>query len=80
MTEYLMVAFVLILSLIGHNMTVVYAAVIVLAVKILSQITSTPIMLDWRITGGISAPKKEKTNLIVYCILMNVSNCVLNLI
>ena len=47
MTEYLMVAFVLILSLIGHNMTVVYAAVIVLAVKILSQITSTPVMLDW---------------------------------
>jgi len=47
MTEYLMVAFVLILSLIGHNMTVVYAAVIVLAVKILSQITSTPVMLEW---------------------------------
>ena len=42
-----MVAFVLILSLIGHNMTVVYAAVIVLAVKILSQITSTPVMLEW---------------------------------
>lgn len=47
MTEYLMVAFVLVLSLIGHNMTVVYAAVIVLAVKILSQVTSTPVMLDW---------------------------------
>ena len=47
MTEYLMVAFVLILSLIGHNMTVVYAAIIVLAVKILSQITSTPVMLEW---------------------------------
>ena len=47
MTEYLTVAFVLILSLIGHNMTVVYAAVIVLAVKILSQITSTPVMLEW---------------------------------
>jgi len=47
MAEYLMIVFVLLLSLIGHNMTVVYAAVIVLAVKILSQITSTPIMLDW---------------------------------
>ena len=47
MTEYLMVAFVLILSLIGHNMTVVYAAVIVLAIKILSQVTATPVMLDW---------------------------------
>lgn len=47
MTEYLMIAFVLVLSLIGHNMTVVYASVIVLAVKILSQVTSTPVMLDW---------------------------------
>ena len=47
MAEYLMIVFVLLLSLVGHNMTVVYAAVIVLAVKILSQITSTPIMLDW---------------------------------
>ena len=42
-----MIAFVLILSLVGHNMTVVYATVIVLAVKILSQVTSTPVMLDW---------------------------------
>ena len=47
MTEYLMIGFVLLLSLIGHNMTVVYAAVIVLAIKILSQVTSTPVMLDW---------------------------------
>ena len=47
MTEYLMIGFVLLLSLIGHNMTVVYAAIIVLAIKILSQVTSTPVMLDW---------------------------------
>ena len=47
MTEYLMILFVLGLSVVGHNMTVVYAAVIVLAAKIISQVTSTPIILDY---------------------------------
>ena len=47
MTEYLMIGFVLLLSLIGHNMTVVYAAVIVLLAKIFSQVTSQPVILDW---------------------------------
>ena len=47
MAEYLMILFVLLLSIIGHNMTVVYAAVIVLVAKIVSQISNTPIILDW---------------------------------
>ena len=47
MTEYLMIAIVLLLSFVGHNMTVVYAAVIVLVAKILSQVTSQPVILDW---------------------------------
>ena len=47
MAEYLMILFVLLLSIIGHNMTVVYAAVIVLVAKIISQISNTPIILDW---------------------------------
>ena len=47
MTEYLMLGIVLLLSVVGHNMTVVYAAIVVLIVKIFSQITSQPVMLDW---------------------------------
>ena len=47
MTEYLMILLVLGLSFIGHNMTVVYAAVIVLIAKFFSQITSQPVVLDW---------------------------------
>lgn len=34
-TEYITLGFVLILSLIGHNMTVVYATAIVLILKLL---------------------------------------------
>lgn len=47
MTEYLTLAFVLILSIIGHNSTVVYAAVIVLILKIAAQISGQPQILDW---------------------------------
>ena len=47
MTEYLMILLVLGLSFVGHNMTVVYAAVIVLIAKFFSQITSQPVVLDW---------------------------------
>ena len=38
MAEYLTLGLVLILSIVGHNMTVVYAAVIVLAVKFFGSI------------------------------------------
>lgn len=44
MSEYLTLGAVLILSVVGHNMTVVYAALIVLAVKILAQITGAPLL------------------------------------
>lgn len=47
MSEYLTIGAVLILSIVGHNMTVVYAAVIVLVLKILAQITNTPIILEF---------------------------------
>ena len=38
---------VLILSIVGHNMTVVYATVIVFAVKIFGQLTHSPIILQY---------------------------------
>ncbi len=41
-----MILFVLGLSFFGHNMTVVYAAIIVLAAKIISQISGAPIILE----------------------------------
>ena len=47
MAEYLMIFIVLGLSFVGHNMTVVYAAVIVLIAKFFSQVTSQPVVLDW---------------------------------
>ena len=47
MTEYLMIVFVLLLSLIGHNTTVVYAAVIVLVVKVISQVSGMPVILNY---------------------------------
>ncbi len=47
MGEYLTLGLVLILSIIGHNMTVVYAAVIVLVLKFLAQITNSPIILEY---------------------------------
>ena len=54
MSEYLTLAFVLILSIIGHNMTVVYAAVIVLALKILAQISGQPVILEWMGSHGLN--------------------------
>lgn len=44
MAEYLTLGAVLLLSLVGHNMTVVYAAVIVLAVKIFGQVSGLPVL------------------------------------
>lgn len=47
MAEYLTLGLVLALSVVGHNMTVVYAAVIVLILKFLSQLTGSPIILEY---------------------------------
>lgn len=47
MGEYLTLGAVLILSIVGHNMTVVYATVIVFAVKIFGQLTHSPIILQY---------------------------------
>lgn len=47
MTEYLTLAAVLILSIIGHNTTVIYAAVLVLAVKIFGQVSGMPVVLEY---------------------------------
>ena len=47
MSEYLTLGAVLVLSIVGHNMTVVYATVIVFAVKILGQLTNSPIILEY---------------------------------
>ena len=47
MSEYLTLGAVLILSIVGHNMTVVYAAVMVLVLKILAQLTGAPIILEY---------------------------------
>ena len=49
MSEYLTLAAVLALSVVGHNMTVVYAALIVLAAKIFEQFTNAPLL---EILGG----------------------------
>lgn len=46
-------AFVLILSLVGHNQTVVYAAVIVLVLKIIAQISGQPLILEWMGSHGL---------------------------
>lgn len=47
MESYLTLGLVLILSVIGHNMTVVYAAVIVLVLKFFAQLTNSPIILEY---------------------------------
>ena len=47
MSEYLTLAFVLILSIVGHNMTVVYATVIVIAAKFFAQVSGAPIILEY---------------------------------
>ena len=47
MSEYLTLGAVLALSIVGHNMTVVYATVIVFILKILAQLTNSPIILEY---------------------------------
>ena len=45
--EYLTLGAVLLLSVIGHNMTVVYASLIVIVLKIFGQITGSPVVLEY---------------------------------
>ena len=52
--EFLTLILVLILSLIGHNMTVVYAAVVVLILKIASQFFSITLPLHYLGTHGLN--------------------------
>ncbi len=54
MSEYLTLGAVLLLSIVGQNMTVVYAAVIVLAVKIFAQVSGSPIILDYLGSHGLN--------------------------
>ena len=54
MSEYLTLGAVLILGVVGHNMTVVYAAVIVLAIKIFAQVSGSPIFLDYLGSHGLN--------------------------
>ena len=54
MSEYLTLLFVLILSVVGHNQTVIYAAVIVLILKIAAQISGQPQVLEWMGGHGLS--------------------------
>lgn len=52
--EYLTLFAVLILSFIGHNMTVVYASVIVIALKIISQLIGSNIPLTYMGSHGLT--------------------------
>ena len=52
-SEYLTMGFVLLLGIIGHNMTVVYAALIVFVLKIASQILGMPIILEYMGSHGL---------------------------
>lgn len=54
MAEYLTLAFVLILSVVGHNSTVIYAAVIVLVLKIISQVSGQPLIWEWMGSHGLN--------------------------
>ena len=54
MSEYLTLLFVLILSVVGHNQTVIYAAVIVLILKIAAQVSGQPQILEWMGGHGLS--------------------------
>ncbi len=54
MSEYLTLGAVLLLSIVGQNMTVVYAAVIVLAIKIFAQVSGSPIILDYFGSHGLN--------------------------
>lgn len=54
MNEYLMIILVLALSVVGHNMTVVYAAVIVLVLKIIAQLSGAPVILEYMGSHGLN--------------------------
>lgn len=54
MSEYLTLIFVLVLSVVGHNSTVIYAAVIVLLLKIAAQISGQPQILEWMGSHGLT--------------------------
>ena len=54
MSEYLTLAAVLLLSIIGHNSTVIYAAVLVLILKIAAQVSGQPQVLEWMGSHGLS--------------------------
>jgi len=53
-SEYLTLALVLILSLIGHNMTVVYATIIVLILKLCSQLFGLTSVMTYMGTHGLN--------------------------
>jgi len=54
MSEYLTLIFVLILSIVGHNSTVIYAAVLVLILKIIAQVSGQPQILEWTGSHGLN--------------------------
>ena len=54
MSEYLTLIAVLILSIVGHNNTVIYAAVIVLILKIAAQVSGQPQVLEWMGSHGLN--------------------------
>ena len=54
MSEYLTLIFVLILSIVGHNNTVIYAAVLVLILKIAAQLSGQPQVLEWMGSHGLN--------------------------
>ena len=54
MSEYIALVAVLILGVVGHNSTVTYAAVIVLVLKILAQISGQAIILEWMGGHGLT--------------------------
>ena len=53
-SEYLTLGLVLILSLIGHNMTVTYAAILVLVLKVVSQLMGTTSLMTYMGTHGLN--------------------------
>lgn len=53
MTEYILLALILFLSFVGHNMTVVYAAALVIILKFLVQLTNFPITLAYMEHHGL---------------------------
>ena len=54
MSEYLTLIAVLILSIVGHNNTVIYAAVLVLILKIAAQVSGQPQVLEWMGSHGLN--------------------------